>query len=191
MSALVIDVPGWVAARVEAAGASRDDREKMAFVLRLAAENVERQAGGPFSAAVFETGSGRIVAAGVNSVMRLHGSVLHAEMLAIMLAQHRLQSYSLRGRGLPAHELVTSCEPCAMCLGALHWSGISRLVIGAARDDAMAAGFDEGPVFPESYAYLADRGLTIVRDVNRAEAAALLAAYRDTGGFIYNPDATR
>jgi tRNA(Arg) A34 adenosine deaminase TadA len=187
----VIDVPAWVAARVDAGPAGRDDDERMRFVLRLAAENVERRDGGPFAAAVFEADSGRIVAAGVNSVVRLQSSALHAEMLAIMLAQQRRRSFTLRAPGLPRHELVTSCEPCAMCLGALHWSGITRVVIGASRDDAIAAGFDEGPVFPASYTYLAERGLAVVRDVRRAEAVAVLEAYRAGGGLIYNPDAAR
>src|SRR5947207_4729259 len=49
--------------------------------------------GGPFGAAVFETASGRLVAAGVNSVTRLQNCVLHAEVVAIMLAQHRVRSF--------------------------------------------------------------------------------------------------
>ena len=88
--------------------------------------------------------------------------------------------------GLPAHELVTSGEPCAMCLGATLWSGVTRLVIGATREDVMALGFDEGPVFPESYEYVADRGVTIVRDVSRADAVRVLETYRARGGPIYN-----
>ncbi len=183
---MVIDVPTWVDAVTTAGGIYLEDDAKMALVLRLARENVDRRAGGPFGAGVFEVGSGRIVALGVNSVIRLQNAILHAEVMAIMLAQQRVRSFSLRTPGLPAHELVTSCEPCAMCLGATLYSGVSRVVIGAARDDAMRVGFDEGPVFDESYEYLADRGITIVRDVRRVEAASLLAAYRDGGGVIYN-----
>jgi tRNA(Arg) A34 adenosine deaminase TadA len=183
---LVIDVPAWVHAVTRSGHAYPTDEEKMALVIHLAEENVDRGAGGPFAAAVFELRSGRIVAAGVNSVTRLQNCVLHAEVLAIMVAQQRVRSFTLRAPGLPACELVTSCEPCAMCLGATLWSGVSRLVIGAARSDVMAAGFDEGPVFTESYAYLAERGITTVRDVRRAEAVRVLEAYRDGGGPIYN-----
>lgn len=182
---LVIDVPPWVGGATGPTRAYRGDEEKMALVIRLARENVDRGSGGPFGAAVFELESGRLVAAGVNSVVRLGNCVLHAEVMAIMLAQRRVGSFTLRGPGRVAHELVTSCEPCAMCLGATLYSGVSRLVIGAARDDAMAAGFDEGPVFAESYAYLAERGIAIVRDVARGEAATILRAYREGGGPIY------
>ena len=46
--------------------------------------------------------------------------------------------------------------------------------------------FEEGPVFPASYTYLEDRGITIVRDVLRAEARAVLERYRTKSGKIYN-----
>jgi tRNA(Arg) A34 adenosine deaminase TadA len=73
-----------------------------------------------------------------------------------------------------------------MCLGATLWSGVERLVFAAGRADASALAFDEGPVFPESYAYLEQRGVRVERDVLRAEAAAVLALYRERGGLIYN-----
>src|SRR5262249_558066 len=79
--------------------------------------------GGPFGAAVFEIPSGRLVAAGVNSVTRLQNCVLHAEVVALMLAQQRVRSFTLGPPALPAHELFTSCEPCAMCLGVTLYSG--------------------------------------------------------------------
>ncbi len=183
---LILDVPSWMDEVTRPGGTYLGDGEKMALVIRLARENVARHTGGPFGAAVFESESGRLVAAGVNSVTRLENCVLHAEVVAIMLAQQRVRSFTLSAPGLPVHELVTSCEPCAMCLGATLYSGVSRVVMGASREDAMAVGFDEGPVFAESYGYLADRGITIVRDVRRAEAVSVLQAYRDAGGPIYN-----
>jgi len=131
----------------------RDRREQDGPRHRARRQNVLRRTGGPFGAAVFESGSGALVAAGVNSVTRLQNSMLHAEILAIMLAESRVGSYTLLGPGLPHHELVTTCDPCAMCLGAVLWSGVRRLVTGADRADASALDFDEGPVFPESYAY--------------------------------------
>jgi tRNA(Arg) A34 adenosine deaminase TadA len=130
--------------------------------------------------------SGTLVSVGVNSVVRLKNSTLHAEMLAIMLAQQRVGSYTLLRSELPPHELVSSCDPCAMCLGAVLWSGVRRLVAGADRADACALDFDEGPIFPESYAYLSARGVTITRGALRDEAVAVLELYRRQGGPIYN-----
>jgi hypothetical protein len=41
-------------------------------------------------------------------------------------------------------------------------------------------------VFPESYKYLEDRGITIQRNVLRDEAKAVLELYRKKSGKIYN-----
>jgi hypothetical protein len=59
-------------------------------------------------------------------------------------------------------------------------------VYGAGREDAARLHFDEGPVFPESYHYLEERGITIVRNVLREEAVAVLERYREKSGMIYN-----
>ena len=66
------------------------------------------------------------------------------------------------------------------------WKGRRRLVSGADRDDATALNFEEGPVFPQSYAYLQERGVAIRRGVLRQEAAGVLDLYRRQGGPIYN-----
>jgi tRNA(Arg) A34 adenosine deaminase TadA len=181
-----IDYPDWVAAIVDWERVYATDEEKMRLAIAVADENVRRETGGPFGAAVFEDGTGRLVAVGMNSVVRLNNCTLHGEMVAFMMAQERVGSFTLNVPGLPAHVLVTSCEPCAMCLGATLWSGVKRLVCGAARDDASRLDFEEGPVFPESYAYLEDRGIRIVRNVLREEARAVLERYRARRGTIYN-----
>jgi tRNA(Arg) A34 adenosine deaminase TadA len=147
---------------------------------------VDRGDGGPFGAAIFEADTGRLVSVGMNSVVRYNNCTLHGEMVAFMMAQRRVGSFTLSRPGLPVHELHTSCEPCAMCLGATLWSGVKRVVYGAAREDASRLNFEEGPVFPESYKYLEDRGITIVRNVLRDEARAVLDAYRAKSGKIYN-----
>ena len=182
-----IALPGWVRSAVDWERRYRTDEEKVRLAVRLSRENVERGTGGPFGAAVLEAETGRLVAVGVNSVVRLSNAVLHGEIVAVMLAQRRLGSFSLAAPGLPAHELVTSCDPCAMCLGALLWSGVRRVVCGAAREDATRLRFDEGPVFPQSYAYLEDRGIAFARGVCREEARAVLELYRRQSGVIYNP----
>jgi tRNA(Arg) A34 adenosine deaminase TadA len=158
----------------------------MRLVIELSRENVLRKSGGPFGAAVFERDSGRLVGLGVNSVVRLANSTLHGEVVALMMAELRLGSYTLGAVDQPAHELVTSCEPCAMCLGAILWSGVKRVVCGAAREDATRLQFEEGPVFPESYAYLERLGVEFARDVMREEARQVLELYRRQGGEVYN-----
>ena len=163
--------------------ASREERMRLAIA--LARKNVESRTGGPFGAAIFERSSGQLVAGGVNLVLPLKNSMLHAEVVAIILAENRLQSFSLGIESGAEYELVTSCEPCAMCLGAIHWSGVSSVVTGATKQDAEATRFEEGPVFAESYQYLERRGVTITREVLREEARAVLRLYATMSGEIY------
>jgi tRNA(Arg) A34 adenosine deaminase TadA len=181
-----IDYPAWVDETIAWDARYRTDEERMRLAIAVSRENVERDTGGPFGAAIFEAESGRLVAVGMNSVVRLNNCTLHGEMVAFMMAQRRVGSFTLNAPHLPAHELVTSCEPCAMCLGATLWSGVRRVVYGAGREDAARLQFDEGPVFPESYRYLEERGITVVGDVLRSEAAAVLERYRAKSGPIYN-----
>ena len=183
---LTISLPAWVDEVVDWERRYAGDAERVGLAIALSRENVERGTGGPFGAAVFESDSGALVGIGVNCVERLGNAVLHAEVVAIMFAQQRVRSFTLGAPGAPARELVSSCEPCAMCLGATLWSGVGRLVYAASRADATALAFDEGPVFPESYAYLERRGIRIDREIGRGEAAAVLRLYRDRGGLIYN-----
>ncbi|HEU4993870.1 MAG TPA: nucleoside deaminase [Gemmatimonadaceae bacterium] len=183
---IVVEYPPWVSEIIDWDRPLHDDIDRMGLAIRLAKENVERGTGGPFGAVIVERESGRLVSVGTNCVVPLNNCTLHGEMVAFMMAQQRLRSYTLAAPGMPEHELVTSCEPCAMCLGAALWSGVRRIVTGAAREDATRLNFEEGPVFPQSYAYLEDRGISFTRGVLRDEARAVLDWYRSRGGVIYN-----
>lgn len=186
VSELRIACPGWVDGVVDWTRAYDTDAERMHLVISLARENIERETGGPFAAAVFEQQSGMLVSVGLNSVTRLDNCILHGEIMALMMAQARLGTWTLGAPEQPVHELVSSCAPCAMCLGATLWSGVKRLVCGALREDALACGFEEGPVFPESHAYLRARGVELVFGVDRDAAVEVLHRYRELGGPVYN-----
>lgn len=183
---LDIPLPDWLAGF--AAGTSRIEsvEERMDFVIAAARANIEAGTGGPFAAAVFEAGSGKLVSVGVNLVLTLNLSAFHAEILALTLAQRQLGTYDLGAAGLPGHELVASSEPCAMCLGAIVWSGIRGLVSGAAGADARSIGFDEGPKPRDWRAALEQRGITVEPEIRRDAAAEVLAEYARLGGRIYN-----
>src|SRR4029450_782504 len=141
--------PDWIQETVAFGTRYDTDDDRMRVAIELARQNVVRGTGGPFGAAIFERSTGALLSVGVNSVVRLNNSALHAEMLAVMMAQHRLGSYTLAGSPSGSYELVSSCDPCAMCLGAVLWSGVGRIALGANRVDATALGVDEGAVFPE------------------------------------------
>lgn len=186
LTELHITLPDWVPDVIDADRTYSSDTDRMRVAIGLSRENVRRGTGGPFGAAIFEKASGRIAGLGVNRVVPLSNAVLHAEIVAFMMAQGSVGSYTLAGDALPEHELFTSCEPCAMCLGAISWSGVTRVVWAATRDDAGRLKFDEGPVFDASYDYLRARGIRFEGNVMRAEARAVLNEYGVGGGEIYN-----
>ena len=160
--------------------------DQMRLVVALASRNVAEGTGGPFAAAVFEIEGGRLVAPGVNMVVPTSTAVAHAETVAISVAGVVSGSFDLGAEGAPAAVLVTSTEPCAMCFGAVPWSGVRRLVCGARDEDARAVGFDEGPKMGDWVERLEERGIEVVRDVYRTDAREVLEAYVRGGGVVYN-----
>lgn len=186
LSEVCIQLPDWIEnflATSPEVFSNVEDR--LRFVIALARQNVQRQTGGPFAAAVFDD-RGRLVAPGVNMVVISNCSVLHAEIVALVLAQKALNRYDLSDGGRLHYDLVAAAEPCAMCFGAVTWSGVRRLVCGARDEDARAIGFDEGPKLDDWVAALNDRGIAVVRDVLREDAVAVLREYVAAGGTIYN-----
>jgi tRNA(Arg) A34 adenosine deaminase TadA len=177
-------LPRWATGPLEGLGPLPDAHARMAVVLQLAEATVANSSGGPFAAAIFTLGDGRVIAAGVNLVLATRAPVAHAEIVAIALAGSRLGTHDLARAG--PIELVTSCEPCAMCMGALPWAGVSRVVCGARDEDARAVGFDEGDKHPDWPERLRARGIEVVRDVRREEAAEIMRRYAVAGGVIYN-----
>ena len=75
-----------------------------------------------------------------------------------------------------------------MCFGAVPWSGVRSLVWGASREQAEAAGFDEGDKPADWIRSLERRGIRTVGGVLQDEAAAVLARYAGGNGAIYHPD---
>ena len=181
-----VEYPPWVDEVVDWERQYETEEDRMRLAVAVARENVLRETGGPFGAAIFARDTGRVVAVGMNSVLRLNNSTLHGEIVAFMMAQQRIGSYTLSVPGAGAHDMYTSCEPCAMCLGATLWSGVKRVVYGAAREDATRLEFDEGPVFEASYRYLEERGLEIAGPFLRDEGRDVLELYRARNGKIYN-----
>lgn len=179
-----LESPAWLDAEAAGLGGLATDDERMAAVVDLARRNVDEATGGPFSAAVFETESGRLIAAGVNVVVPTNAAIAHAEAMAVAAAGQRLGTFDLGAR--VATSLFASTEPCVMCLGVTVWSGVSRLVCAGRDEDARAIGFDEGPKHPDWVSELRKRGITVDRDVQRNRSIAVLRHYVDTGGEIYN-----
>jgi tRNA(Arg) A34 adenosine deaminase TadA len=164
-----------------------DPARRLEFVLRLARRNFEAQSGGPFAAAVFRMDTWDLVVAGVNRVVPGNCSAAHAEIVTLALAQQFYETFDLGGPDLPAHELVVSWRPCAMCFGALPWSGIrSLLIAGSGPELEQLTGFDEGPIHPEWQRELEQRGIAVSQGATQAEAVAVFRDFASSGALVYN-----
>ena len=112
-SDITLSVPKWINTWAE--GIQRvypDVNQRMALAIDLARTNV-KYGGGPFGAAVFNQQSGELIAPGVNWVVPGKSSLLHAEVMALALAEQSMNSHQLASQG--SFELVTSVEPCCQC----------------------------------------------------------------------------
>ena len=180
---LHLTLPVWVH-DLDIAATYPGDDAKVALAIDLARRNVEARSGGPFGAAIFDRND-RIVSLGVNRVLQQSCSVAHAENMAYMLAQQRLQRSRLN---VPdgAFTIATSAQPCCQCYGATVWAGVDRLLIGARSEDVMRlTEFDEGPLPADWTGELERRGIAVARDIRRAEACTVLASYGERGGTFY------
>ena len=110
--------------------------------IRLAAENVNNNSGGPFGAIIVK--DGKIVGRGANKVTSANDPTAHAEITAIREAARNLNTFTLEGC-----EIYASCEPCPMCLGAIYWARIDKLYYAGTKDDAAKADFDDSVIYRE------------------------------------------
>ncbi|MGW7099507.1 nucleoside deaminase [Streptomyces sp. NPDC054838] len=111
------------------------ERTWMDEAIGLATTSV-KNGGGPFGALIVK--GGEIIAIGNNNVTSHLDPTAHGEVTAIRAACQALGSFSLEGC-----VLVTSCEPCPMCLSSALWARVDRIIFAADRDDAAVAGFDD------------------------------------------------
>ena len=161
--------------------------DRMRAVIRFSQLNVDYETGGPFAAGVFERDTGRVIAIGVNRVVMSNVSSAHAEIVALSLAQQQLGSWDLGNLQLPAMQLVVNWRPCAMCYGAVIWSGVRSLVIAGSDETCeRITGFDEGPIHPQWQSELAKRGIELQDGVLYHEAIKVFQAFRDGGHLVYN-----
>ena len=159
--------------------------DRMRLVNRLADRNHREGSGGPFAALVADPATGRVVAVGVNLVLAHNLSSLHAEVVALTLAQAKLGTWDLGGHKL---ELVVNWRPCAMCYGAAMWSGVTGLVTaGEGPLLEELTGFDEGPMRDDWKEQFVQRGIDVRTGVLQDEAVAVFRAYGErTDVTVYN-----
>lgn len=133
--------------------AMRTSDEDRAFLLRaveLSRLGMESGEGGPFGAVVVR--DGRVVGEGNNRVLCRCDPTAHAEVEAIRDAGKRLENFDLSGCVIYA-----SSEPCPMCLAAIYWARIDRIVYANSIEDAAEIGFDDADFYEQLGKGIADR----------------------------------
>jgi guanine deaminase len=147
----------------------QQDARWLAESVELAVSNVAA-GGGPFAALIVRDGA--VIATGVNGVTTTNDPTAHAEVVAIRTACRQLGDFRLTGC-----VLVTSCEPCPMCLAAALWARVDRVIYAADRYDAARGGFDD-LAFHELFATPRERWPMTVTSTPVAEPAAPFAAWQ-------------
>ena len=127
-----------------------DDQHFLNLAAQLSRQGMASLAGGPFGAVVVK--HGQVIAEGWNEVTTEFDPTAHGEVNAIRKACKALNSFSLAGC-----VIYSSCEPCPMCLGAIYWARLDRLVFANTRWDAAAIGFDDDWIYQEVPKPLAER----------------------------------
>lgn len=98
--------------------------------------------GGPFGCVIVL--NNQIIGEGHNMVTSTNDPTAHAEVVAIRNACANLKSFQLNGC-----DVYTSCEPCPMCLSALYWARVNRVIYANTRKEAAAIEFDDEFIYNE------------------------------------------
>jgi tRNA(Arg) A34 adenosine deaminase TadA len=148
-----------------------DDLTFLKQAIHLAEVHSREGTAGPFGAVVVR--DGEVVGLGWNRVVEEGDPTAHAEVLAIRDAAARLGTHVLDDC-----TIYCSCEPCPMCLAAIYWARIPRVVFAGEGEDAAEAGFDDTLIAREMSLEWAERSLSFSRAL-REEAKKVLQRWRE------------
>lgn len=129
--------------------------------IEVAVKGIEK-GGGPFGALI--TKDGKILSEAFNRVVLDNDPTSHAEILAIRQASGLLKSHDLSDC-----TLYSSCEPCPMCLGAIYWARIKKVVYASDRNDAEEAGFSDKLIYHEILLDPSQRKISFIRMTETGE----------------------
>jgi guanine deaminase len=148
------------------------DAEFMGLAIRKAEEGIAAGQS-PFGAVIVR--GDRLVVAAHNTVWRDGDPTAHAEVNAIRQAARSLGTIDLSGG-----TIYSTCEPCPMCLGAIHWAKLKRLVYGATIEDAATAGFSELRIRAQRLAEMGGSSLHIVSGCLPAQCRSLFVLWKQS-----------
>jgi len=152
------------------------DEEYISRAITLAQTHSVNGQNGPFGAVVvYNT---RIMGEGWNQVVELSDPTAHAEIMAIRQACALLKTHDLSDC-----TIYTSCEPCPMCLAAIYWARLKKIVYACDRHDASRAGFDDSLIYNELHKKWEDRTLSSIT-LCREDALKVLKTWKENPNKI-------
>lgn len=147
----------------------------MRRAIEISREQMLLNGAAPFAAVIVKDGV--IVGEGCNNVVNQHDPTSHGEVEAIRDAGRHLQTWDLSGC-----DIYTTCEPCEMCVAAIHWARLDRMFYSNALTDAEDCGFDLAALRRDVRADIKDRAIPAER-VLPEEGRAVLDLWKQQPGF--------
>ncbi len=134
----------------------------MQVAIELAFRGLRNNEGGPFGAVIVKDNV--IIGQGNNRVISDNDPTAHAEIMAIREACQHVSSFQLDGC-----IIYTSCEPCPMCMGAIYWARLAKVVYACTRKDAAQIGFDDDFIYRELQVQNCERSIPM-ESISRDDA---------------------
>lgn len=120
----------------------------------------------PFGCAIAR--GDELIAVSHNTVVATTDVTAHAEVNALRLGCKTTGQIHLEGC-----VVATTCEPCPMCMAALHWARVETVYFGASIADADSAGFNELQVPAADVSKIGGSKVALVSGVLSAECREL------------------
>ncbi len=138
---------------------------------------------GPFYAELYDEHYNFVVGAS-NSVVETQCALNHAEMNTLKLAFDKYKNYNLAPYNLT---LFVNAEPCIMCLGAIMWSGVNKIIFSVPSSEVeRITGFDEG-FKPNWFEEMKKRNIKACGGIDEEYGKKILQYYVDIGKTVYKP----
>jgi len=141
----------------------------MKLAIQEALKGMNANQGGPFGAVLVR--NGKIISRAHNQVIKNNDPTAHAEILAIRKASKKLGRFDLSDC-----EIYTTCEPCPMCLAAIHWAKLKKLYYGCTKKDAARINFDDKFIY-EAIRGTAKKQKVKAVQIKREECLRLFSAW--------------
>ncbi|NKB81086.1 MAG: nucleoside deaminase [Nitrospirales bacterium] len=149
----------------------------MQLALKAAWEGIS-QGQSPFGCAI-RIGR-KVVAVAHNHVLASTDITAHAEIVALREACRNVGNIHLTGA-----LVASTCEPCPMCIAALHWARVETVYYGSTIDDATAIGFNELTLPAKELLRIGKSNVNLVPGVLKQECQQLFQEWR--ASHAYHP----